>query len=624
MRLSTRLVLVVLFFSVIQPAISRQTKKKVETVARLPVHSYPVSGKASDLLSDDAAFAKLSSALQKDLISDLQDYDIGDKTTLKNYYNSLMQIACLTGHYDEALSYLQEKSALEDKPAARAMAGLVDQPVIDGAKAGPEQAQKVFESEFAERVQELPYETVQNEVKLQKAWFEILSLNFLTGMVEQQYDTLAQKTGTIPQDAAIDIINTRFRIREVLPHDDFMAQQLQALIAAHRVEKKDIWAERTVTLSESDHLTATVVAIWDVGVDPSVFPGKMWINPKEIPNNRKDDDGNGYIDDVNGIGWDWYGKKSIGPLRELPVGQAEIDSYKHYSKGFNDMEANLDTPESTEARKKLSTLPKEEVKSFMEGLMMYTGYAHGTHVSGIALAGNPAARVLVIRMEWPDKMIPPPPNQEWADGWAAMLRDSVRYLRDNAARTVNMSWGISAQEIEDDMQASGSGGAVEERHATAERYFRMLNDSFVEAIKSAPNVLFIASAGNSNNDEQFEQVIPAEFDLPNTMTIGAVDKAGDEASFTSFGKVDVYSNGYQVDSVLPGGDHQSWGGTSMAAPQVTNLAAKLLARYPQLTAVQVKRFIIEGADEKLITGRKIRLLNEKRSFELAGQNTRTK
>jgi subtilisin family serine protease len=78
-----------------------------------------------------------------------------------------------------------------------------------------------------------------------------------------------------------------------------------------------------------------------------------------------------------------------------------------------------------------------------------------------------------------------------------------------------------------------------------------------------------------------------------------------------------------VDSVLPGGDHHSWSGTSMAAPQVTNLAAKRLAKYPQLTAVQIKKLIVDGADEKTVTGRKIRLLNEKRSFELAAQGAET-
>ena len=207
MRLCTRLVLVAFVYSIVQPALGQQAKKKVESADQRPVHSYPVSGKASDLLSDDAAFAKLTSALQKDLISDLQNYDIEDKSTLKKYYNSLMQIAYLTGRYDEALSYMQKRNALQDKPAAKAMAGLIcelgyceiDRPVIDGAKEATEQAQRAFEAEFAERVRKLPYETVQNEVKQQKAWFELLSPNFLTGMVEQQYDALAQKTGTIPK-----------------------------------------------------------------------------------------------------------------------------------------------------------------------------------------------------------------------------------------------------------------------------------------------------------------------------------------------------------------------------------------------------------------------------------------
>jgi subtilisin family serine protease len=619
MRLATRFAVIILTFSSIHAAFGQQPKKKIESSDQLPVHSYPVSGKASNLLTDDTALRSLTAALEKDLDADLRDYDIQDKTTLKKYYGSLMQIAFFAGRYDDALSYMRKKNALEDKPAAKAMAGMLDQPLIDGMKAGPAKDQSVFEAEFAERVRKLPYETVQNEIKQMKSGFEIISANLLSGVIEQQYDTLSQKTGTIPKNAAMDIVDTRLVIQDVLPHKEFVVAQLQALIDAHKIEKKDIWTARTVTLSETDNLKPVVIAIWDVGVDPSVFPGRMWVNKNEIPGNGKDDDGNGYVDDVYGIGWDWYGKKNVGPLRALDVTQGQLDTDKHYSKGFTDMQANLDTAESIELKKKLSTLPRDEVKPFIEGLMLYTVYAHGTHVAGIALAGNPAGRILVIRNDWSPLMVPPPPNQEWADGWAAMLRDSVRYLRDNGARTVNMSWGISAQEIEEDMQGSGSGGTVEERHATAARYFKMLEDSFVESIQSAPDVLFIAAAGNANNDARFDQDIPASIDLPNTVTAGAVDKGGDEASFTSFGKVDVYSNGYEVDSVLPGGDHQSWSGTSMASPQVTNLAAKLFAKYPQLTAVQVKKLIVDGADEKEVTGRKIRLLNEKRSFALAAQ-----
>jgi len=55
----------------------------------------------------------------------------------------------------------------------------------------------------------------------------------------------------------------------------------------------------------------------------------------------------------------------------------------------------------------------------------------------------------------------------------------------------------------------------------------------------------------------------------------------------------------------------------MAAPQVVNLAARLFARWPRLTAVQVKKLIVDGADEKVVTGRTLRLLNPRRSFEMA-------
>jgi tryptophan synthase beta subunit len=74
----------------------------------------------------------------------------------------------------------------------------------------------------------------------------------------------------------------------------------------------------------------------------------------------------------------------------------------------------------------------------------------------------------------------------------------------------------------------------------------MIKDSFVGAMQSAPDILFVSAAGNANNDGRFDEFIPAAIDLPNTMTAGAVDKACDEAAFTSFGKVDVYANGYEV------------------------------------------------------------------------------
>ena len=88
------------------------------------------------------------------------------------------------------------------------------------------------------------------------------------------------------------------------------------------------------------------------------------------------------------------------------------------------------------------------------------------------------------------------------------------------------------------------------------------------------------------------------FDLPNLITVGAVDQAGEETGFTSFGKsVDVHANGFEVDSYLPGGDKIEMSGTSMASPNVVNLAAKLLALDYSLTTNELIRLILDGADK---------------------------
>ena len=86
--------------------------------------------------------------------------------------------------------------------------------------------------------------------------------------------------------------------------------------------------------------------------------------------------------------------------------------------------------------------------------------------------------------------------------------------------------------------------------------------------------------------------------MPNLLTVGAVDKAGDEAPFTSYGPtVKVHANGYQVDSYLPGGSRVALSGTSMASPNVANLAAKILAVKPSLKPQEVIAIIQDTSDE---------------------------
>jgi hypothetical protein len=42
-----------------------------------------------------------------------------------------------------------------------------------------------------------------------------------------------------------------------------------------------------------------------VDIEHEDLQGKIWVNTKEIPNNKIDDDQNGYIDDIHG--WNFLG-----------------------------------------------------------------------------------------------------------------------------------------------------------------------------------------------------------------------------------------------------------------------------------------------------------------------------
>ena len=57
-------------------------------------------------------------------------------------------------------------------------------------------------------------------------------------------------------------------------------------------------------------------------------------------------------------------------------------------------------------------------------------------------------------------------------------------------------------------------------------------------------------------------------------------------------------------------------GTSMASPNVANLAGKLLALDPTLTPPQLIKLIKKGADERTAGGQKFLLLNPKQTVAL--------
>jgi hypothetical protein len=359
-----------------------------------------------------------------------------------------------------------------------------------------------------------------------------------------------------------------------------------------------------------------LIAAWDSGTDPQVFQDILWTNPRE-QENGKDDDGNGYVDDVHGIAYDIYAERTTGMLCPLDEAADRIPQVMKYMKGFMDLQAAVDSTEASALKRHLGTLDQADVRGFFEDLGLAGNYAHGTHVAGLMVNGNPFARLLIARLSYDHRMIPVARTVEWGARDGAKCRDTVEYFKQQGVRVVNMSWGEAQQDAEDSLEANGIGETAEKRREMARQVFALQKEGLYEAIKNAPNILFICAAGNADNDVEFDQTIASCFDLPNLLVVGAVDQAGDPTGFTSTGRtVQVYANGFEVESYVPGGERMKFSGTSMASPNVANLAGKILARNPRLTPPEVIKLIKKGAEKRTEGDWTYLLINPKRTLEI--------
>ena len=244
-----------------------------------------------------------------------------------------------------------------------------------------------------------------------------------------------------------------------------------------------------------------VIAIIDTGIDLNhpELASLIWINPGELPADGIDNDGNGFIDDING--WDFY----TGPAY-CCGNTRDNDPNPDLGDGAdNDGDSNIDD-----------------------------AVFHGTFSAGTSCAGsNNSAEgagaawgcsLMALKVFTDDGGTP------FSD-----VIDAITYAADNGAHVINMSLGTDA----------------------AESLFCPVSFPAVEAaITDAHNkgVVVVSAAGNDNNGGF---VTPAS--CTHSMTIGASDSgsvlfggSGDidgRASFSNFGHSDVVAPG--VDIVSP-------------------------------------------------------------------------
>jgi subtilisin family serine protease len=161
----------------------------------------------------------------------------------------------------------------------------------------------------------------------------------------------------------------------------------------------------------------------------------------------------------------------------------------------------------------------------------------------------------------------------------------VDYAVKNGAKVVNMSFGLSWDELDE-----AGKKAIEELWTK---------------ITNAPGTLFVFAAHNFNIDMTLEKIYiePAALKCPNCITVGALTETGELASISDIGEgiVDLYAPGVDIESAWPddnGKATRKLSGTSMATPYVSGVASRIFEKCPTFNATQVRNEILSIAKSK--------------------------
>jgi len=574
-----------------------ETRTLITSVGDLPRFDYQVGTSSMTIVTDDVAFRSLATRVASDRIELLRTHRFSDEKQTRRWYRSIALLYDQIPDHESAARY---RALANDKAPAHnlgSIASFVEAELhTGGGKRGDPQYDERFAREFKAKLREVPFHAIREELVTWRGLADVPNEDGIRAVAESITDPKLKASNGVASDSVVaEIVNWRSAYRSLywLPLVGPIAADILDQNALLEREG-DLWTPRQIVLDATMPGTEVRIGVWDTGVDPDVLGGAMWLNRDERSNGI-DDDGNGFIDDLHGIALTSLGTPRPGTMRPAGTLARPYDELLGMVIAEADLLRGVENSGTLAFKQFLQSLSVNERAVFDQERAKIAGFIHGTHVASIAVAGNPFARIVAAAHGYPDETEDTrPPSLESVIVAAESRKAVIRYFREQGVRVVTMSWITSAQLLEAEMERHGVGGSAEERGSLARAWFAENRSRLEAAIREAPEILFICGAGNFSDDVDFAEYSPAGLQLPNLVTVGAVDALDRPASFTSSGKgVWLYANGSNIEGLVPGGRTAVFSGTSGAVPQVANLAAKLLAISPALKPEEILRALRE-------------------------------
>jgi subtilisin family serine protease len=375
---------------------------------------------------------------------------------------------------------------------------------------------------------------------------------------------------------------------------------------------------------------AATVAIIDSGVDfkHEAYDSNMWTNP----NGSTTVDGVTYNGDTHG--WN-FAENNNQIIDYKYLGTFSQDCYKMF-----EVQGKILTGTATE--EEIAWYKgKRSDQTFLKELQKFGNFIHGTHVTGISTDQSTAAKIVGMKLiptevpgsAWVNQFRDEKGNpmvslmlQMVAQRQGQLLANVGKYTHAVKAEVANGSFGTSVPAVKPVVaQLVKQITGADPTEAETEEYAKELVTAMIAESKkfvgAATNTLFVLAAGNdgSNNDQL--PVSPANVEAENKIVVAATLGTEKLASFSNYGmKVDVAAPGVIIKSAIPGNQYLELSGTSMAAPFVTNVAARLKDLNPSLSPEGLKRLLCETVDVKPWLQGKVRtsgIVNPHRAYKAA-------